>query len=163
MTTRALRLLPLAGLAAAAALGTTTVPAAAATPAALSITGDLEIAPGVHLLHIDAHGTRNSLGTTTGMYTATLMNGKSKVPFQIKGPVTCIDTRGHSAALVYPISTTDPNLVPAAMKDAFAVKISVRTGTTDRVGVMGPAPTASFHGCAPGATPFAFTGDVSIE
>lgn len=163
MNTRALRLLPAAGLAAAAVLGATAVPAQAATPAELSIAGDLEIAPGVHLLNIDAHGVTDTKGDTTGTYTATLMNGMSKVPFQIKGPVTCIDTREDSAALVYPISNTVPNLVPAGLKDAYAVKISVRKGGTDHVGVMGPAPTSSFHGCAPAATPFRFTGDIMIK
>ncbi|ALG85278.1 hypothetical protein [Gordonia phthalatica] len=163
MNHRALRLLPAAGLAAAAVLGGTAAPAQAATPESLTIVGDLEIAPGIHLLNIDAHGTTDESGHTTGTYTATLMNGMSKVPFQIKGPVTCIDTDKDSAALVYPISNTNPNLVPAALKDAFAVKISVRKGTTDHVGVMGPAPTQSFHGCTPGATPFAFRGDITIE
>lgn len=163
MNTRTLRLLPVAGLAAAAVLGATAVPAHAAEPASLSIKGDLEIVPGVHLLNIDATGTRDDAGTTTGDYTATLMNGMSKVPFQIKGPVTCIDTRGDSAALVYPISATNPNLIPAPLKDVLAVQISVRKGATDHVGVMGPVPTSSFHGCAPAATPFAFKGDITIK
>ncbi|MBM7366955.1 hypothetical protein [Gordonia hydrophobica] len=163
MNTRALRLFPAAAILGAAVLGGAAVPAHAATPAALTIAGDLEIAPGVHLLNIDAHGVTSRSGTTTGTYTATLMNGMSKVPFQVTGPVTCIDTRGDSAALVYPISKTAPNLVPAGLADAFAVKISVRKGDTDRVGVMGPAPTSSFHGCAPAATPFRFDGDIMIE
>ncbi|MGB6243604.1 MAG: hypothetical protein WBF94_01495, partial [Gordonia sp. (in: high G+C Gram-positive bacteria)] len=62
MNTRTLRLLPAAGLAAAAVLGATAVPAHAAEPASLSIKGDLEILPGVHLLNIDATGTRDDAG-----------------------------------------------------------------------------------------------------
>lgn len=162
MNKRAFRLLPAAGLAAAAVVAATVAPANAAEPASLSIDGDLEIAPGVHLLHIDAHGSTTKDGKTSGTYTATLMNGRSNVPFQIKGPVTCIDTRGDSAALVYPISATAPNLVPAPLKDVLAVQISVRKASTDRVGVMGPAPTSSFTGCAPAATPFRFDGDIAI-
>ncbi|MGO3325936.1 hypothetical protein [Gordonia sp. (in: high G+C Gram-positive bacteria)] len=162
MNTRTLRLLPVAGLAAVAVLGATGAPAQAAESASLSIDGDLEIMPGVHLLNIDAEGTRTDAGKTSGTYTATLMNGMSKVPFQIKGPVTCIDTRGDAAALVYPISATAPNLVPDPLKDMLAVKISVRKGAADRVGVMGPAPTSSFRGCAPETTPFRFDGDIEI-
>ncbi|WP_132993726.1 hypothetical protein [Gordonia zhaorongruii] len=166
MTTLTSRLLPAAGLAAVAVLGFTGVPAAAepaAEPASLSIDGDLEIAPGVHVLNIDAQGTRTADGTTSGTYVATLMNGRSKVPFQIKGPVTCIDTRDDSASLVYPISGTSPQLVPGPLRNQLAVQISVRKGTPDRVGVMGPAPTSSFHGCAPAATPFAFQGDFTTD
>lgn len=162
MNNRAFRFLPAASLAAAAVVAATVSPAGAAEPASLTIEGDLEIAPGIHLLHIDAEGTTKA-GKTSGTYTATLMNGRSKVPFQIKGPVTCIDTRGDAASLVYPISATDPNLVPAPLKDMLAVQISVRKGSTDRVGVMGPAPTSSFKGCAPAATPFRFDGDIAIK
>ncbi|GAA4660952.1 hypothetical protein [Gordonia humi] len=156
------RFLPVAVVGAAVVGAVATPTADAAPPASLHIAGDLQIAPGVHVLDIEATGARDAHGTTTGTYTATLMNGRSKLPFQVKGPITCIWTHGDTASLVYPISGTVPNLVPAAAKNMAAVQITVRKGAVDRVGVMGPAPTGSFRGCAPAATPFRFDGDIAI-
>lgn len=147
-----------------AGLVVSTVPAAAATPATLSIKGDLEIAPNVHLLRIDAMGARDKDGMTDGTYTATVLTGMNPTPIQVKGPVTCIYVKGKTASLVYPISDIRPIGLPTGLKDVAAVQITVRQnveGTTDKVGVVGPLPTDSFKGCDPAATPFTFTGTVT--
>ncbi|MGB6244995.1 hypothetical protein [Gordonia sp. (in: high G+C Gram-positive bacteria)] len=129
----------------------------------LMIDGDLTLAPGVHVLNISAHGHKDKHGKTHGSYVATVMDGKHKTPYQVKGPVTCIYTHGDTAALVYPITGTTPELVPPSARGKLAVKISVRKGKVDHVGVQGPMPTNDFHGCLPGATPNTFTGKITIR
>ncbi|MGB3706874.1 hypothetical protein [Gordonia sp. (in: high G+C Gram-positive bacteria)] len=158
-----------AAIGAIATMGTLATPGIASAvpeqypmPASLSIAGDLLVAPGVHLLNIDASGMRDKHGKTAGTYVATVMNGSSKTPIQVKGPITCIYTHGDTASLVYPISATSPNLVPNALRDRYAVKISVRKGNVDHVGVQGPMPTDSFRNCLPGSTPFVFQGKITI-
>ncbi|AUH69366.1 hypothetical protein ACE11G_11025 [Gordonia sp. PS3] len=170
MNNRIVRTATVAGIGALSLLGAAAAPGMAAAaphmtdPAKLAIDGDLMIAPGVHLLNIEAQGARDMDGKTHGTYVATIMDGMHKTPFQVKGPVTCIWTHGDTASLVYPITETSPNIVPAQLSGAYAVKISVRKGSgmMNEVGVMGPMATSSFHGCAPGATPNMFHGDVMI-
>ncbi|MEO9329813.1 hypothetical protein [Gordonia aurantiaca] len=161
------RTLPASGLAAAAVLAGlgVTAPAGAAEPVALEISGELEIAPDLEILEIRADATTDADGKTTGTYEATLLAGDddNPLPVKVKGPITCIHTGENVASLVYPISSTVPNLVPGALKDAFAVQITVRKGVQDKVGVNGPAPTDSFDGCKPAATPFDFDGDIEIK
>ncbi|GAC68672.1 hypothetical protein [Gordonia soli] len=140
-----------------------TSPAGAAEPASLSIDGDLQIAPNVSVLGIDAVGTRTAAGVTSGTYVATVKLGGSSLPIQVKGPVTCIYTKGNTASLVYPITGSTPDILPAGARGALAVQITVRTGAADMVGVMGPMPTSSFRGCNPGPTPFPFSGDVETS
>ena len=153
-----------AGIGAVALIGAVAPPVAHAAPAAsLTINGDMQLAPGLRVLNIDAKGDRPTNGETSGTYTATIMNGSSKTPFKVRGPVTCIHTGDGVASLVYPISGTTPDLVPEMLKNQYAIKVTVRTGTKDRVGVQGPAPTSSFHGCAPGATPYDFDGDITMK
>ncbi|MDL9935772.1 hypothetical protein QSJ18_03345 [Gordonia sp. ABSL1-1] len=138
-------------------------PAPAATPAALSISGDMLIAPGVHLLNIEAKGLRTSSGMTTGTYVATVKNGSMALPIQVKGPVTCIYTDATTGSLIYPITGSTPDILPAGARGAYAVQVTVRTGNPDKVGLMGPMPTSSFHGCHPGATPYTFEGTIETK
>ncbi|WP_168706759.1 hypothetical protein [Gordonia paraffinivorans] len=161
---RALTAIGLAAAAAFAGLGVS-APADAAEPRSLSIEGELEIAPDLELLAIKAQGTTDENGKTTGTYEATLLAGDDDypLPFTVKGPITCIHAGKDVASLVYPIAATTPDLVPAALKNALAIQITVRKGTQDKVGVNGPAPTGSFSGCAPAATPFDFDGDIDIK
>lgn len=169
MNTRVIRRSTAAGIGALAMIGALAAPGITNAkpmhhpmPTKLSIVGDLVAAPGVHVLNIDAQGTRDMQGKTTGTYVATVMNGTSKTPIQVKGPITCIYTHGNTASLIYPISATNPNLVPASARDMYAVKISVRKGKVDHVGVQGPMPTNSFRNCLPGATPNMFQGKITI-
>ncbi|WLP92402.1 hypothetical protein [Gordonia sp. NB41Y] len=143
--------------------GVAVAPASAEKPAMLDISGDLAIAPGVHLLHIEAHGDRTKSGETSGTYVATVMDGRNRLPVQVKGPVTCIYTKGDTGSLIYPIDATSPDLVPAGLKGAYAVQITVRKGAPDMVGVVGPMATSSFHGCEPGTTPFTFDGKIGLD
>ncbi|EGD55576.1 hypothetical protein [Gordonia neofelifaecis] len=170
MNTRIARTTTVAGIGALSMLGAIAGPGIAdaappptTEPAKLVIDGDLAIAPGVHVLNIEAQGTRDMHGKTAGTYVATVMDGMHKTPIQVKGPVTCIWTHGDSAALVYPITETSPNLVPAQLSGAYAVKISVRKGKMSHVGVDGPMATTAFHGCMPGPTPNMFVGDIDIS
>ncbi|MCZ4650765.1 hypothetical protein O4157_04855 [Gordonia amicalis] len=171
MTGIRVRALTATGVAAAAALVATlgvTAPADAAETKSLKASGELEIAPDLEILEITAEGTTDAEGKTTGTYVATLLAGDddNPLPFKVKGPITCIHTEGNTASLVYPITGTEPNLVPAPLKDALAVQITVRKGAGEddnKVGVNGPAPTASFRGCKPGATPYEFDGDIEIR
>ncbi|MGW0036897.1 hypothetical protein [Gordonia sp. NPDC003376] len=151
------------GIIALGGAGVAVAPASAEKPAMLHISGDLEVAPGVHVLNIEAHGHRTESGQTSGTYVATVMDGRNRLPVQVKGPITCIYTKGDNGSLVYPIDATSPNLVPAGLEGAYAVQITVRKGKPDMVGVVGPMATSSFHGCAPGATPFMFDGMIGIE
>ncbi|TSD97856.1 hypothetical protein FOV72_07350 [Gordonia rubripertincta] len=160
------RTLAATGLAAAAVFATFGVaaPADAAETKSLMIEGELEVAD-LDLLAIKAEGLTNAEGKTTGTYEATLLAGDddNPLPLKVKGPITCIHTDGDTASLVYPIGATDPNLVPTPLKDALAVQITVRKGDPSKVGVNGPAPTGSFSGCTPAATPFEFDGDIEIK
>ncbi|GAA14096.1 hypothetical protein QEN40_09085 [Gordonia alkanivorans] len=160
------RALSTTALAAAAVFATLAVsaPADAAQTKSLMIEGELEIAD-LDLLAIKAVGATNAEGKTTGTYEATLLAGDddNPLPFKVKGPITCIHTDGDTASLVYPISATDPNLIPAPLQDALAVQITVRKGDPSKVGVNGPAPTGSFSGCEPAATPYEFDGDIEIK
>ncbi|MDV6311219.1 hypothetical protein R3Q15_04795 [Gordonia amicalis] len=168
MTGIRVRALTATGVAAAAALVATlgvTAPADAAETKSLKASGELEIAPDLEILEIKAEGTTDAEGKTTGTYVATLLAGDddNPLPFKVKGPITCIYTEGNTASLVYPITGTEPNLVPAPLRDALAVQITVRKGDENTVGVNGPAPTHSFRGCNPGATPYEFDGDIEIN
>lgn len=169
MTAFRTRTLAASGLAAAAVLASVGVaaPADAAETKSLKISGELEIAPDLEVLEIKADGVTEDKGKTTGTYVATLLAGDddNPLPFKVKGPITCIHTDGNTASLVYPIAATDPNLIPAGLSEALAVQITVRKGAGEddnKVGVNGPAPTASFNGCKPAATPFDFDGDIEI-
>ncbi|GAA1482159.1 hypothetical protein GCM10009624_25990 [Gordonia sinesedis] len=155
------------GLAAAASLAATTLitggTASAAEPASLTIQGDLHLTPTLRLLRIDAQGVRDKDGKTTGTYVATMLDGMNPTPIQVRGPITCISSSGNAASLVYPISEVRPFGMIPALKDKYAIQISVRKGTdgrSSRVGVNGPMPTGNFTGCAPAATPFAFKGTI---
>lgn len=173
MTGIRVRALTATGMAAAAViatLGGVAAPADAAETKSLKISGELEIAPDLEILEIKAEGTTDAEGKTTGTYVATLLAGDDDnppLPFKVKGPITCIYTEGNTASLVYPITGTEPNLVPPApLKDVLAVQITVRKGDENTVGgVNGPAPTHSFRGCNPGgATPYEFDGgDIEIN
>jgi len=132
-------------------------------PADLSIDGDLQPIEGLNVLNIQADGMRDSEGTTTGTYTATVEFGSSTTPLTVRGPITCIDVEGDDAALVYPISDIAGMTLPGSLENAAAVKISVHQGSGDEgdmVGVAGPMPTGAFDGCAPGDTPFGFDGTI---
>ncbi|AZG48676.1 hypothetical protein [Gordonia insulae] len=154
----------------AAALAST--PAAVAAPMgptgvqALRISGDMEIAPGVHVLNIEAIGARGAGGQTMGRYEATVLDGRNPTPIHVRGPITCIYTQGGTASLVYPITGTTPEVLPAAARGAAAVQITVRKGVRgapDHVGVMGPMATSAFKGCQPAMTPFVFDGEIDIR
>ncbi|AFA72273.1 hypothetical protein GPOL_c12150 [Gordonia polyisoprenivorans VH2] len=168
MKTTARTRVPLASAMALAATLAVGAPALADTPAApasLSIQGDLHLTPTIRVLRIDAQGSRTA-GATTGTYTATLLDGMNPTPIQVRGPVTCISVDGNAASLIYPIGDIRPFGLPAAVKDAAAIQISVRKGVNggqSMVGVNGPMPTGSFHGCAPAATPFAFEGTIQTS
>ncbi|WAC56205.1 hypothetical protein [Gordonia sp. SL306] len=161
--------------AASAVLGATalvTAPAVSAAPmtaekpAALVVSGDMAIAPGVHLLRIEAIGARTADGKTMGTYRATVLDGTNPTPIQVRGPITCLYTAGNTASLIYPITATTPDILPAAARGAAAVQITVRKGASgapSHVGIMGPMATSSFDGCRPAMTPFVFDGMIDIK
>lgn len=186
---------PVAALAVGASVAAVVAagPVAAADPptpaptASLSIRGDLKVTPTIHLLRIDAKGSKGADGKTTGTYRATLLDGANPTPIQVRGPVTCIDVSPTTASLVYPISEIRPfGTLPGGLKDAFAIQITARktaatpangakknaaeTTAADKnkpvdgqVGVRGPMATSAFKGCAPAATPFAFHGVIDTS
>ncbi|GAA4804049.1 hypothetical protein [Tomitella cavernea] len=151
--------LTVGGVAAAAAETTADAP----PPVHLDIDGNLQLAPGVNLLKIDAEGMRSADGTTTGTYTATVQLGSSSTPLTVNGPVTCIAVDGADASLIYPISGIMGTQLPGSLENALAVQVSVHQGTDgegDMVGVSLPMPTGVFDGCAPAGTPFPFEGTI---
>ncbi|QDQ98908.1 hypothetical protein FO059_00990 [Tomitella fengzijianii] len=132
-------------------------------PAHLNIDGDLQLAPGVDLLKIDAQGARSADGTTTGTYKATVQLGSSSTPITVTGPVTCIAVDGADASLLYPISGIMGTQLPGSLENALAVQVSVHQGADDEgdmAGVSLPMPTGAFDGCAPAGTPFPFEGTI---
>lgn len=137
------------------------------TPATLSIKGDLHLTPTLRLLRIDAEGVRDKEGKTSGTYVATMLDGMNPTPIQVRGPITCINVKDDAASsLVYPISEVRPFGMIPALKDRFAIQISVREGHDGRssmVGVNGPMPTENFKSCAPAPTPFAFKGTIETS
>ncbi|MEE4023967.1 hypothetical protein V1Y59_12845 [Gordonia sp. PKS22-38] len=140
--------------------------APAVEPATLSIEGDLQLTPTIHLLRIEAQGDRAESGETTGDYKATVLNGADPTPIEVTGPVTCIYVQGNTASLVYPISDVAPFGLPEQFVDVAAVQITVREGTnggSDMVGVGMPMLTADVKGCQPGDTPFAFDGEIETS
>ncbi|MFW0787273.1 hypothetical protein AAFP35_22480 [Gordonia sp. CPCC 206044] len=145
-------------------------PTAGAAPPArdvqsLRVHGDMEIAPGVHVLRIHAMAVRTA-GKTMGWYEATMLDGRNPTAITVRGPITCLYTRGGTASLVYPITGTTPEVLPPGARGAAAVQITVREGVRggpDHVGVMGPMATSAFVGCNPGATPFVFDGQIAID
>ncbi|WP_235681278.1 hypothetical protein [Tomitella gaofuii] len=153
--------LTVGGVSAAAA-----APPDAPPPAHLSIDGNLQLAPGVNLLKIDAQGMRSTDGTTTGTYTATVQLGSSSTPLTVTGPVTCIAVDGADASLIYPISGIMGTQLPGSLDSALAVQVSVHQGTDgegDMAGVSLPMPTGAFDGCEPAGTPFPFEGTIDAS
>ncbi|MDN5756925.1 MAG: hypothetical protein L0H59_00055 [Tomitella sp.] len=163
--TRALTEVAAAGAAAAIAVAMAAIPATAAPPATLSIDGHLQPVPNLNILHITATGEQSADGTATGSYTAQAEFGNMPLPITVAGPITCLSFDGPTASLIYPITGTDPMLVPGSLSGAAAVQITVTQGHgggPDHVGLIGPMPTSNFHGCAPGPTPFVFDGTIDI-
>lgn len=150
--------------AATAAIATATT-ASAEGPATLSIDGSLQPVPGFSVLHIVADGQKAANGDATGTYDANLELGGRALPIKVAGPITCLSFDGDTASLIYPIDSTEPPVVTGSLSGALAVHITVQRGADGQpshVGLMGPMPTSSFHGCEPGPTPFVFDGAIEI-
>jgi hypothetical protein len=157
-------LLVAAGSGTAAAAGP--LPASSSGPS-LSAQGDVELAPGLEVFHVDTD-SQTSGSTTTGQFTGTgeLKAGPVNlpIPLSIAGPVTCLTVRGNTAAFLYPIKEAQPPLLANLLVNNTSVLFTVTKGNNglNHVGFVGPLPSGLFHGCQPTGTPFVFHGTVDI-
>jgi hypothetical protein len=157
-------LLVAAGSGTAAAAGP--LPASSSGPS-LSAQGDVELAPGLEVFHVDTD-SQTSGSTTTGQFTGTgeLKAGPVNlpIPLSIAGPVTCLTVRGNTAAFLYPIKEAQPPLLANLLVNNTSVLFTVTKGNNglNHVGFVGPLPSGFFHGCQPTGTPFVFHGTVDI-
>ncbi len=157
-------LLVAAGSGTAAAAGP--LPASSSGPS-LSAQGDVELAPGLEVFHVDTD-SQTSGSTTTGQFTGTgeLKAGPVNlpIPLSIAGPVTCLTVRGNTAAFLYPIKEAQPPLLTNLLVNNTSVLFTVTKGNNglNHVGFVGPLPSGFFHGCQPTGTPFVFHGTVDI-
>lgn len=97
-------LLVAAGSGTAAAAGP--LPASSSGPS-LSAQGDVELAPGLEVFHVDTASHQKADGSVRGQFTGA---GELKagpvdlpIPLSIAGPVTCLTVHGNTAAFLYPI------------------------------------------------------------
>lgn len=156
-----LRASAVAGAAVAVAIGTSST-AGAAPPQTLSIDGHLQPVADFDALHIVATGEQSADGGVTGTYNATA----GMLPISVSGPVTCLRVEGNTASLIYPITGVNDMDLPQGLNGAAAVQVTVTKGVEgepSHVGLIGPMPTSSFNGCAPGPTPFVFDGTIDIS
>ena len=151
--------------------GTGTAAALASTPVggSLSVHGDVELAPGLDVFHLNSHSQQRVDGTTTGAFTGTgeLKTGgiNLPIPVSVAGPVTCLSVHGSTAAFLYPVTQAQPPLLANLVVNKTSVLFTVTKGANgapDRVGFLGPFPSQFFRGCAPIGTPFVFHGTINI-
>ena len=153
----------------AAGSGTAAADTGSPTPStpSLSVSGDVELAPGLEVFHVDTD-SQTSGSTTTGQFTGTgeLKAGPVNlpIPLSIAGPVTCLTVRGNTAAFLYPIKEAQPPLLANLLVNNTSVLFTVTKGNNglNHVGFVGPLPSGFFHGCQPTGTPFVFHGTVDI-
>jgi len=148
--------------------------AAADTPStgssgpSLSASGDVELAPGLEVFHVDTASHQKADGSVRGQFTGTgeLKAGPVNlpIPLSIAGPVTCLTVQGNTAAFLYPITKARPPLLSNLLVDNTSVLFTVTKGANgvNHVGFVGPLPSQFFHGCEPTGTPFVFHGTVDI-
>ena len=142
------------------------LPAGSSGPS-LSAQGDVELAPGLEVFHVDTD-SQTSGSTTTGQFTGTgeLKAGPVNlpIPLSIAGPVTCLTVHGNTAAFLYPIKEAQPPILANLLVNNTSVLFTVTKGNNglNHVGFVGPLPSGFFHGCQPTGTPFVFHGTVDI-
>ncbi|MGZ4542967.1 MAG: hypothetical protein ACXVXI_07560 [Mycobacteriaceae bacterium] len=142
----------------------------APAPAELSMSGDVELLPGVDFFHVAMHASQHATDPVAGSFAG---NGELRgagfdvpIPLSLAGPVTCLTTRGDTAAFLYPVTSATPPLLQELLQNKTSVLFTVTKGAhgaPDRVGFIGPLPPQLFHGCQPTGTPFVFHGAVTIE
>lgn len=151
--------------------------AGAATGASLTVSGDVEVLPGVRVFHVETASQQTGAGTqqtgagttATGTFAGTgeLVAGPVSLPLPLAlaGPVTCLSVHGDTAAFLYPVDSARPAGLDTLVAGRTSVLFTVTRGTggaPDRVGFVGPLPSGLFRGCEPTGTPFVFSGTVAI-
>jgi hypothetical protein len=88
----------------------------APAPAELSMSGDVELLPGVDFFHVAMHASQHATDPVAGSFAG---NGELRgagfdvpIPLSLAGPVTCLTTRGDTAAFLYPVTSATPPLLP---------------------------------------------------
>lgn len=119
------------------------VPAASASAApAQMITADVASGP-FHIVVEAARGANAAPDTATGDFTA-------QTPlFTLHGPVTCLDIRGDSAGLFYPITASDPPVFAQLHSGVFIYFRAAKGKVPALVGFV-PVPAHHVTSCQPG-------------
>jgi hypothetical protein len=143
------------------------LPAGSSGPS-LSAQGDVELAPGLEVFHVDTASHQKADGSVRGQFTGA---GELKagpvdlpIPLSIAGPVTCLTVHGNTAAFLYPIKEAQPPILANLLVNNTSVLFTVTKGNNgvNHVGFVGPLPSGFFHGCEPTGTPFVFHGTVNV-
>ena len=149
---------------AALAIAVVTVPAvsagAATSSPAESIVANVSSGP-FHIMVTGSRAANATPDTATGTFTAQVSLGSASL-FTLHGPVTCLDVRGNSAGLFYPITSSSPTIFSKIDSGVFIYLRAAGKGLPALVGFV-PVPVHRTKTCAPGAALLPVTsGSVSL-
>jgi hypothetical protein len=137
---------------AALAIAVVTVPAVSAgavtASPAESIVANVSSGP-FHIMVTGSRAANSAPDTATGTFTAQASLGALSL-FALHGPVTCLDIRGNSAGLFYPITSSSPSIFSKIDSGVFIYFRAAGKGLPALVGFV-PVPIHSTKTCAPGA------------
>jgi hypothetical protein len=115
--------------------------ASAASPAQMLV-ADVSSGP-FHITVTAARAANAAPDTATGVFTA-------QTPlFTLHGPVTCLDIRGNSAGLFYPITSSDPPIFSELDSGVFIYFRAAKGRQPALVGFV-PVPAHRVTSCRPG-------------
>jgi hypothetical protein len=122
------------------------VSADAATPAQRVVA---EVSSGPFHITVTASRAADSApDAATGTFTA--QASLAGVPlFSLHGPVTCLDIRGGSAGLFYPIASSSPSILSKLDSGVFINFRAASSGLPALIGFL-PVPIHSTKTCSPG-------------
>lgn len=97
----------------------------------------------------------------TGTFEAETTAGPLSL-MKVAGPVTCLDVRGNTMGLFYPVTKSTPSTLADAKTGIFIYLTVDGAGQATNVGFV-PVPYAKTESCAPGATPLPAMGSATLN
>lgn len=142
------------------AAGATGLTAGAAQAApAQSATAD--VTSGAFALKFTAQRAAGAPATAaTGTFEAVTSAGPATL-MKVAGPVTCLDVRGQTLGLFYPVTSSTPSAIADAGTGVFIYLVADGAGRAKMVGFV-PVPYATTTSCAPGSALMPAMGSATL-
>lgn len=123
----------------------------------------------ISLFELTFDATKSADDTVTGQFSGAgrikALGLDVRVPFSFAGPIECLQVNGDTASFRYPLTSVKPAVLAPLLRPT-SILITVREGqggAADKIGFVGPSPTALSRGCRPSATPLTFDGSLSLD